>query len=64
MNEKQPKCILCERASDAVPLIAMAYRGSTIHICPQHLPVIIHDPAQLIGMLPGAEAFRPSEIHD
>jgi len=38
--------------------------GSTIRICPQHLPVLIHDPARLVGILPGAEELQPSDVHD
>lgn len=64
MNDTGITCLICERESDVTPLIAMQYRGSTIHVCPQHLPVVIHDPAQLIGRLPGAETFRPSDLHD
>jgi len=57
-------CIVCSRDSDQTPLIPVEYRGSTIRICPQHLPVLIHDPAQLIGRLPGAENLRPADHHD
>lgn len=57
-------CLICERGSDAVPLLSLDYRGDTIRICPQHLPVLIHDPGQLIGLLPGAEELRPSAHHD
>lgn len=62
MNEKT--CLVCELGSDRVPLISMEYRGGTFCICPQHLPVIIHDPGQLIGRLAGAEEFKPSAHHD
>jgi len=57
-------CLFCERDSDATPLLTLEYRGSTIRICPQHLPVLIHDPARLIGILPGAEELQPSDVHD
>lgn len=57
-------CLLCNRDSDATPLLTLEYRGSMIHICPQHLPVLIHDPARLVGILPGAEELQPSETHD
>ena len=60
----QPHCILCERTSDETPLITLEYRATTIRICPQHLPVLIHDPARLVGILPGAENLSASEIHD
>lgn len=64
MNDTIPHCLICESGSDRVPLISMQYRGGTIHICPQHLPIIIHDPSQLVGLVPGAESFQPSAHHD
>lgn len=59
-----PNCLVCNNTSDRVPLLTMDYRGGTIRICPQHLPIIIHDPAQLIGLLAGAEELQPSAHHD
>jgi len=57
-------CLACGRDADATPLIALSYRGATTWICPQHLPVLIHDPQQLAARLPGAEHLRPAEHHD
>lgn len=64
MNLKKPACLFCDRDSDATPLLTLEYRGAPIRICAQHLPVLIHDPARLIGILPGAEALQPSDVHD
>lgn len=61
---KEPTCLLCERDSNATPLITLEYRGTSFRICPQHLPVLIHDPTRLAGILPGAEEMQPSDIHD
>jgi hypothetical protein len=63
MND-QPSCLLCQRGSDDVPLITLEYRGGNLRICPQHLPVLIHDPGQLVGLLSGAEGFHPAEHRD
>jgi hypothetical protein len=63
MTEQPPICIQCERTSDEVPLILMRYSGSEFWICPQHLPILIHKPAQLADKLPGAASFGPSEHH-
>lgn len=60
----KPACLLCARDSDETPLIAIEYRGATMRICAQHLPVLIHDPSRLIGILPGAENLAPSEVQD
>ncbi len=57
-------CIACGRGSDDVPLITLEYRGRSFVICPQHLPVLIHDPGQLVGRLEGAEDLRPADHHD
>jgi hypothetical protein len=65
VEEKNERgCVACERGSDEIPLISLEYRGSTFRICPQHLPFLIHDPAKLIGRLPGAEQMQPSPHED
>ena len=58
------KCILCSRNEHQTPLLTLDYQDAKLWICPQHLPVLIHDPAQLIGRLPGAEKLKPAETHD
>ena len=57
-------CLLRERTSEVVPLLSIEYRGQTLQICSQHLPVLIHDPAQLIGIVAGAEELQPSAHRD
>jgi hypothetical protein len=60
----EPRCLACHRDSHATPLVAIEYRGERLWICPQHLPILIHDPAQLVGKLAGAEDLRPADHHD
>ena len=57
-------CLVCRKTSADVPLISFRYKGSGLWICPQHLPVLIHDPTKLVGLLPGAEDFKPADHHD
>lgn len=57
-------CLACQRTPQETPLIQLAYRDAVFWICPQHLPVLIHDPARLVGILPGAEQLSPAEHHD
>jgi hypothetical protein len=57
-------CLACGRNKEETPLLILEYRESQLWICPQHLPVLIHDPHQLAGQLPGAENLRPAEHHD
>jgi len=58
------KCIVCERSSDEVVLIQLHYQKATHWICPQHLPVLIHNPEKLAHKLPGAAGFGKPEGHD
>ena len=60
----QLRCLACDRDSASVPLICLEYQGQDYRICPQHLPILIHDPARLTGLLPGAEEMSPAEHQD
>ena len=57
-------CVMCGRGDDLAPLIAFRFQGEERTICSQHLPVLIHDPAQLAGRLKGAENLEPAEHKD
>ena len=57
-------CLACNRDSETTPLLALEYQGARLWICPQHLPILIHDPNRLVGLLPGAENLSPAEHHD
>jgi len=55
------QCISCERTVEEVPLLSLTHRSGAAYICPQCLPILIHQPQQLVGQLPGAEALQPHE---
>lgn len=57
-------CVACGRTSDAVPIVHIEYRGERIGICPQHLPILIHDPGRLTGRLAGAEEMDAADHVD
>jgi hypothetical protein len=63
MSELQPDCLVCHRTADEIPLLTIQYRGEAHYICPQHLPILIHKPAQLAGVLPGIEDLPSVEHH-
>ncbi len=58
------KCLACDRGRDVVPLIHLTYQGSELRICPQHLPILIHDPTRLKGLIPDAEKLEAADHHD
>lgn len=62
-DEMTGTCVACGRGEDETPLLPLAYRGGQVWICPQHLPILIHSPAKLVGKLEGAEGLRPADGH-
>jgi hypothetical protein len=64
MSANEEKCLYCDCTSDETPLIPLRYRGANTWICPQHLPILIHKPAQLADKLPGVEKLTPPEGHE
>ena len=63
MTEIKTQCLYCDRDSEQVPMLAMRYRDAEVWICPQHLPILIHEPAKLADKLPGAENLSPAPGH-
>ena len=61
MDQNQKKCLVCERSSQEIPLLGLTYRDEQFWICPEHLPVLIHQPGKLVGKLPGVEHLAPHE---
>ena len=57
MENTENTCIVCKQGENEVPLILMKYKGKELRICPQHVPVLIHDPQKLVGLVDGAEKF-------
>jgi len=60
-NKAEKQCLYCQRTANETPLVTLEYRDSVTWICPQHLPMLIHDPTKLAGKLPGAEDLSPAE---
>lgn len=61
MSEMVHTCLYCGVDSDHAPLVSLFYHGQTIYICTQHFPILIHNPQQLAGILPGAENIQPHQ---
>jgi hypothetical protein len=61
MEEAKNQCLVCEQSSQEIPLIEIHYQELSYWICPQHFPVLIHQPHLLVGKLPGAERLEGHE---
>lgn len=55
MENNNQVCVFCKKNQNEVPLVRLDYQNATYWICPQHIPVLIHDPGKLSGHLPNAE---------
>jgi hypothetical protein len=64
MQTANKACVMCGRGPQDTPVLRLEFRDTAFWICPQHLPVLIHDPSQLVGRLAGAESLKPSDFHD
>lgn len=62
-NETELNCLNCGRSEANVPLVSARYAGEQIWICSSCLPVLIHRPEQLTGILQGADKIPPSPHH-
>ena len=50
--------LVCKSPSTEIPVTKFYYQESEFYICPQHIPILIHNPQQLIGLLPGADSLK------
>ncbi len=57
-NQNNKVCLFCKRDEQEVPLVSLDFKGAHYWICPQHIPVLIHNPTDLEGLLPGAENLQ------
>ena len=52
------ECLVCKKSSSDIPVTKFYYQKSEFYICPQHIPILIHNPQELIGLLDGAENLK------
>lgn len=60
-QEQDAYCVNCARRVEEVPLLMLVHRAGTSYICPQCLPILIHQPQDLVAKLPGTESLQPHE---
>ncbi len=53
-NKTPQRCLNCERTEDETPLVSLRYHGGGLAICPQCLPILIHQPEKLEDKLKAA----------
>lgn len=54
----EPTCLNCGISEQERPLLTIKFQGKEFHICPQCLPILIHEPGKLVEKIPG---FQPTD---
>jgi len=57
-TKREEKCLVCGGSEEQVPLLEVKFKGEKYFICPQHIPILIHEPGRLTGLLPGADELQ------
>ena len=52
------ECLVCKKSSNETPVTKFYYQESEFYICPQHIPILIHNPQDLVGLLDGADKLQ------
>ena len=56
-------CLLCEKSSDEIPVIAFKYKGQGYHVCTAHLPALLHEPEKFADKIADAGKDWTAEHH-
>ena len=51
-------CVFCKKDQQEVPLMHVEFKNNEFWICPQHIPILIHDPSKLVGHLDDADVIQ------
>ncbi|MBE9488948.1 MAG: hypothetical protein IMY67_01520 [Bacteroidetes bacterium] len=51
-------CLVCKTPSTEIPVTKFYYQENEFYICPLHMPVLIHNPEELVGLLPNADKLK------
>jgi hypothetical protein len=57
-DNSEKTCVMCQKSDKQIPLLQMSYNSKAYYICPEHMPLLIHQPDKLVGIIPGAENMQ------
>ena len=57
MNDEK-NCLVCQRGQSEMPVTKFYHKDASFYICAQHIPILIHDPQKLVGLLPDADKME------
>ncbi len=56
-------CLNCGSSEMERPLLTLRFQEKNVYICPQCMPILIHQPQELAEKLPGIKPWGPAD-HD
>ena len=57
-------CFNCGSSEQERPLLTLKFQGKEVYLCPQCMPIMIHEPYQLVDKLPRFTPPTSSSPHD
>jgi hypothetical protein len=51
-------CIVCKQSSMEMPVTKFYHKNTAFYICSQHIPVLIHNPQELVGLIDDADTIQ------
>ena len=57
-------CLNCGTSEMDRPLVTLKFQGENVFICPECLPILIHNPRKLVEKLPGLKPWGAPANHD
>jgi hypothetical protein len=51
-------CIVCKKSSMEMPVTKFYHKNTSFYICSQHIPVLIHNPQELVGLIDDADTIQ------
>ncbi len=52
------ECIICKSSAHETPVTKFYHKDTHFYICSQHIPILIHNPQELVGLLDGADKLQ------
>ena len=57
----EKKCIVCGSDTNEMPLLKFEFKQQEIYVCSEHIPIIIHQPQKLQGLIPDLPPDRGAD---
>ena len=57
-------CLNCGASENDRPLLTLKFQGKDVYLCPQCMPILIHQSQKLVEKLPGMKPWGGPADHE